>query len=197
MGLQLQPNLPRFNKLFKYIDEKNLQNKVILPVLKLLYNKYIEFSMGSISNFKRKVQRYFKWNEHDVEYLNFPALNLDASSHSSDSISLYCDKISLTKSLWLGNFDWFWRLFESFENMLHNTSPSYWMYDIMIISFRFCTFPWVTINFFEDILNQKLRPIRVTWSNRVTLIALGVTLIAFEVTLIGRWKLPKVLIKLI
>ena len=141
MGLQLQPNLPRFNKLFKYIDEKNLQNKDVLPVLKLLYNKYIEFSMGSISNFKRKVQRYFKWNEHDVEYLNFPALNLDASSHSSDSISLYCDKISLTKSLWLGNFDWFWRFFESFENMLHHTSPSYWMYDIMIISFRFCTFP--------------------------------------------------------
>ena len=60
MGLQLQPNLPRFNKLFKYIDEKNLQNKDVLPVLKLLYNKYIEFSMRSISNFKRKVQRYFK-----------------------------------------------------------------------------------------------------------------------------------------
>ena len=26
-----------------------------------------------------------------------------------------------------GNFDWFWRFFESFENMQHHTSPSYWM----------------------------------------------------------------------
>ena len=88
-----------FNKLFKYIDENNLQNKDILPVLKLLYNRDMEFSLGSISNFKRKVQRYFKRNEHDVEYLNLPALNLDASSHSSNSIGPYCDKIALTKSL--------------------------------------------------------------------------------------------------
>ena len=43
-----------------------------------------------------KIQRYFKWNEHDVEYLNPPALNLNASSHSSDSIGPYCD---FTKSL--------------------------------------------------------------------------------------------------
>ena len=26
-----------------------------------------------------------------------------------------------------GNFDRFWRFLESFENMLHHTSPSYWM----------------------------------------------------------------------
>ena len=82
-----------FNKLFKYIDENNLQNKDILPVLKLLHNRDMEFSLESISNFKRKVQRYFKQNKHDVEYLNLPALNLHASSHSSDSIGPYCDKI--------------------------------------------------------------------------------------------------------
>ena len=76
-----------------------MQNKDILPVLKLLYHRGMEFSLGSISNFKRKVQRYFKRNEHDVEYLNLPALNLDASSHSSNSIGPYCDKISFTKSL--------------------------------------------------------------------------------------------------
>ena len=45
----------------------------------------------------------------------------------------------------------------------------------MIISFKFYTFSKVMINFFEDILNQ--RPIKVTPSNGVTLIALGVTVI--------------------
>ena len=30
-----------FNKLFKYMDENNLQNKDIIPVLKLLYNRDI------------------------------------------------------------------------------------------------------------------------------------------------------------
>ena len=61
----------------------------------------MEFSLESISNFKRKVQRYFKQNKHDVEYLNLPALNLHASSHSSDSIGPYCDKIYFiyTKSI--------------------------------------------------------------------------------------------------
>ena len=88
-----------FNKLFKYIDDNNLPNKEILPALKLLYNRDMEFSLGSISNFKRKIQRYFKRNQHDVEYLNLPVLILDASSHSSDSIGPYCDKISFTKSL--------------------------------------------------------------------------------------------------
>ena len=98
-----------FNKLFKYIDENNLQNKEILPVLKLPYNRVLpalkipynrdmEFSLGSISNFRRKVQKYFKQDQHNVEYLNLPVLNLDASSHSSDSIDPYCDKISFTKS---------------------------------------------------------------------------------------------------
>ena len=38
-----------------------------------------------------------------------------------------------------GNFDQFWRFFKSFENMLHHTSPSYWMYNNMIISFKFYT----------------------------------------------------------
>ena len=46
------------------------------------------------------------------------------------------------------------------------------------------------INFFEDILNQRL--IKVTPSNGVTLIALEVTLIALGVTLIGQSKLPQV-----
>ena len=88
-----------FNKPFKYIDDNNLPNKEILPALKLFFNRDMQFSLGSISNFKRKIQRYFKRNEHDVEYLNLPVLNLDASSHSSDSIGPYCDKISFTKSL--------------------------------------------------------------------------------------------------
>ena len=34
-----------------------------------------------------------------MEYWNFPVFNLDASSHPSDSIGPYCEKISLTKSL--------------------------------------------------------------------------------------------------
>ena len=70
------------------------KKKDILPVLKLLYNRDMEFSLESISNFKRKVQRYFRRNEHDVEYLNLPTLNLDASSHSFSSISPYCNKYS-------------------------------------------------------------------------------------------------------
>ena len=69
----------------------------------LFWNFFIirdtEFSLGSISNFERKVQSYFKQKEHDVEYWNLPALNHQASSHSFDSISPYCDKISFTKSL--------------------------------------------------------------------------------------------------
>ena len=73
----------------KYIAQNNLQNKDI----------DIEFSLGSISNFKKKVQRYFERNEHDLQYLNLPVLNLDASYHSSDSNGPYCDKISFTKSL--------------------------------------------------------------------------------------------------
>ena len=45
----------------------------------------------------------------------------------------------------------------------------------MIISLKFYTFSISDNQFFEDILNQK--PIKVTPSNGVTLIALGVTLI--------------------
>ena len=51
------------------------------------------------------------------------------------------------------------------------------------------------INFFKDILNEK--PIKVTLSNGVTLTALRVTLITLGVTLIGRSKLPQVLITFI
>ena len=39
-----------------------MQNKEILPALKLLYNRDTEFFLESISNFKRKVQIYFKPN---------------------------------------------------------------------------------------------------------------------------------------
>ena len=41
------------------LDDNNLPNKEILPALKLLYNRDMEFSLGSISNFKSKIQRYF------------------------------------------------------------------------------------------------------------------------------------------
>ena len=38
-----------------------------------------------------------------------------------------------------GNFDQLWRFFKIFANMLHHTIPSYWIYNIMIISFQFYT----------------------------------------------------------
>ena len=46
----------------------NFSESFIENLFKEENNRDTEFSLGSISNFKRKVQSYFKRNEHDVEY---------------------------------------------------------------------------------------------------------------------------------
>ena len=85
-----------------------------------------------------------------------------------------------------GNFNRFWKFFESFANMLHHTSPSYWMWNNVIISFKFYSYSVKDDQFFWRYSNQ--RPIQVTLSNGVILTVLGVTLF-------GQSKLPQVWIK--
>ena len=66
-----------------------MQNKDILPVLKLLYNRNMEFSFGTISNFKRKVPRYFKQNEHEIlsSFSQVNAISEQALKQKVDTVS--------------------------------------------------------------------------------------------------------------
>ena len=65
-----------------------------------------------------------------------------------------------------GNFDWFWRFFESFENMLHHTSPSYWMSNNMIISLKLYTFSISDDQFFWRYSESKTdQSYPVKWGN--------------------------------
>ena len=116
-----------------------MQNKEILPALKLLYNRDTEFFLESISNFKRKVQIYFKPN---ITYLIPLVLTVIKFISPSVLLALIQAILDLQYSFPMAQF---WRLVKSVLKIMAGT-----------VSLKFCQNSTKLMQYQSNRWNKKL-----------------------------------------